>query len=162
MPCPPSVSDDQQLRDVDSSRRAGQVPRPPEHKPNRNRTSPARRQNRRHGSILRGSRPLSPAGRQSRATNQHVSPLLILRGPWLTIWSPPALCLIPNFNDCYKGFPAKLLSSFNISHERGAFATGYWVLGTRCYFSRSTVFTGKSQWPSRISNRRCSSRWNVS
>ena len=28
--------------------------------------------------------------------------------------------------------------------------------------SNSTVFIGKSQCPSRISNRRCSSRWNVS
>ena len=31
------------------------------------------------------------------------------------------------------------------------------------YFeSRSTLFTGKSQWASRTSNRRCSSFWNVS
>ena len=31
------------------------------------------------------------------------------------------------------------------------------------YFeSKSTLFTGKSQWASRTSNRRCSSFWNVS
>src|SRR5271169_5452945 len=67
-----------------------------------------------HWSGLRGNRRPSPAERQSRAANQHVSPQQILSDPWLRVWVITSLCLIPNLNESDEGFTAELLRSFYI------------------------------------------------